>query len=167
MEKLLQEFSIGLFFWHSIIFITLIFLLKRFAWKPILQAINDRENSIRDAIESAEKAKIEMENLKADNKKILKEAMIEKEKLLKEAKEIRQKVIDKAKDEAGEQALRIITEANETIESEKNAAIAEIKNQVVNLSIDIAEKVLKKKLENEKNQMEYVNDLVKDVNLKQ
>ena len=166
MEKLLEEFSIGLFFWQTLIFIALIFLLRKFAWKPILDAINEREDGIKSALESAEKARQEMASLQSDNEETLKKARAERDTLLKEAREIKQKLIDEAKNEANEEAKKIIVQAQETIVSEKNAAIVDLKKQVANLSVDIAEKVLKEKLSDDKDQMKLVKELVKDVKIK-
>ena len=166
MEKLITEFSIGLFFWQTIIFILLIFLLKKFAWKPILDAVNDREEGIKNALLSAEKAKEEMASLQSDNEETLKKARSERDSLLKEAREIKQQLIDEAKNEAKNEAKKIISQAQETIQNEKNAAIVDLKNQVASLSIDIAEKVLKEKLSDDQSQMNLVKDLVKEVTLK-
>ena len=166
MEKLISEFSIGLFFWQTIIFILLIFLLKKYAWKPILDAVNEREEGIKNALLSAEKAKEEMVSLQSDNEETLKKARAERDSLLKEAREIKQQLIDYAKNEAQSEAKKIISQAQETIQNEKKAAISDLKNQVATLSIDIAEKVLKEKLSDDKTQMNLVKDLVKDVTLK-
>ena len=166
MEKLITEFSIGLFFWQTVIFIFLILLLKKFAWKPILDAVNEREEGIKNALLSAEKAKEEMASLQSDNEETLKKARSERDLLLKEAREIKQQLIDEAKSEAKNEAKKIISQAQETIQNEKNAAIVDLKNQVAGLSIDIAEKVLKEKLSDDKAQMQLVKDLVKDVTLK-
>jgi len=166
MEKLLSEFSIGLFFWQTVIFVCLIFLLKKYAWKPILDSVNEREEGIKNALLSAEKAKEEMASLQSDNEQTLKKARLERDGLLKEAREIKQKLIDDAKNEASAEAKKILIQAQETIKSEKNAAIVDLKNQVASLSVEIAEKVLKEKLSNDKSQMELVKELVKDVSLK-
>jgi len=166
MEKLITEFSIGLFFWQTVIFIFLILLLKKFAWKPILDAVNEREEGIKNALLSAEKAKEEMASLQSDNEETLKKARSERDSLLKEAREIKQQLIDEAKSEAKSEAKKIISQAQETIQNEKNPAIVDLKNQVAGLSIDIAEKVLKEKLSDDKTQMKLVKDLVKEVTLK-
>jgi len=155
-----------LFFWQTIIFILLIFLLRKFAWKPILDAVNEREEGIKNALLSAEKAKEEMASLQSDNEQTLKKARSERDLLLKEAREIKQQIIDEAKNEAKSEAKKIISQAQETIQNEKNAAIVDLKNQVAGLSIDIAEKVLKEKLSDDKTQMKLVKDLVKEVTLK-
>ena len=166
MEKLIEEFSIGLFFWQTIIFVILIFLLKKFAWSPILKAVNDREQGIKDALESAEAAKKEMQSLQADNEKIMKEARAERDSLLKEARDLKNSMISQAKDEAKSEAQKIIESANEAILNEKNAAVSDIKKQVASLSIEIAEKLLKEKLSDDNKQMQIVEDLIKDVKLK-
>ena len=121
MEKLIEEFSIGLFFWQTIIFVILIFLLKKFAWSPILKAVNDREQGIKDALDSAEAAKKEMQSLQADNEKIMKEARAERDSLLKEARDLKNSMISQAKDEAKSEAQKIIESANEAILNERNA----------------------------------------------
>ncbi len=166
MEKLIEEFSIGLFFWQTIIFVILIFLLKKFAWSPILKAVNDREQGIKDALDSAEAAKKEMQSLQADNEKIMKEARAERDSLLKEARDLKNSMISQAKDEAKSEAQNIIESANEAILNEKNAAVSDIKKQVASLSIEIAEKLLKEKLSDDSKQMKIVEDLIKDVKLK-
>ena len=166
MEKLIEEFSIGLFFWQSVIFVILIFLLKKVAWRPILKAVNDREQGIKDALASAEAAKIEMQSLQADNEKIIKKARAERDSLLKEARDLKNSMISQAKDEAKSEAQKIIESANEAILNEKNAAVSDIKKQVASLSIEIAEKLLKEKLSDDNKQMKIVEDLIKDVKLK-
>ena len=166
MEKLIEEFSIGLFFWQTIIFVILIYLLKKFAWSPILKAVNDREQGIKDALDSAEAAKKEMQSLQADNEKIMKEARAERDSLLKEARGLKNSMISQAKDEAKSEAQKIIESANEAILNEKNAAVSDIKKQVASLSIEIAEKLLKEKLSDDNKQMKIVEDLIKDVKLK-
>jgi len=166
MEKLIEEFSIGLFFWQTVIFVILIFLLKKYAWGPILKAVNDREQGIKDALQSAELAKEEMESLKADNDKIMKQARVERDALLKEARDLKNSIVSQAKDEAKAEAQKIIESANEAIKNEKNAAVSDIKKQVASLSIDIAEKLLKEKLSDDNKQMKIVEELLKDVKLK-
>lgn len=165
MEKLLGEFSFGLFIWQTLIVVSLLLLLRKFAWNPILNAINDREEGIRSALQSAEDARSEMQNLQADNQRILKEARAERDGLLKEAREIKQKVIDDAKEEAKAQAAQIMIQAQAAIESEKQAAVAELKQQVASLSIEIAEKVTKEALSDDKKHTQLVEKLLKDVNL--
>lgn len=166
MEKLISEFSFGLFFWHLLVFVGLIFLLKKFAWKPILDTINERESSIRDALKSAENARSEMELAQADNKKILKEALMEKERILKEANDIKSKTINESKDIAKIEADKIIKQAENLIQSEKNAVINDLKDQVAELSINIAEKVLKDELNNKVKHEKLVERLLKESNIK-
>jgi len=166
MEKLLGEFSFGLFIWQTVIVVALILLLRKFAWKPILNTINDREEGIRSAMESAEKARQEMQNLQSDNERILKEARAERDGLLKEARELRQKMIDEAKDEAKAQSEQLLAQAREAIESEKQIAITSLKNEVADLSIQIAESLTKEQLSSDKKQTELVQKLLKEVDLK-
>ena len=166
MEKLIEEFSIGLFVWQTAIFMLLVLMLKKYAWSPILKAVNEREQGIKDALQSAELAKKEMESLKADNDKIMKQARVERDTLLKEARGIKNSIVNQAKDEAKAEAQKIIENANKSIKNEKNAAVSEIKKQVATLSIDIAEKILKEKLSDDDKQMQIVEELLKDVKLK-
>ncbi len=165
MEKLISDFSFGLFFWQTLIFILLIFLLKKYAWKPILDALNDREEGIQNALDEADKARQEMIELKSSNETILKEARAERESLLKDAREIKDKMIDEAKDDAKEQANKIIEQARVSIENEKNAAIIDLKNQVAELSIGIAEKVIRKELSNKDDQIELIEKMLDDATL--
>lgn len=165
MEKLINEFSIGLFFWQLVLFVGLVLLLRKFAWKPILEAIEARESGIEDALKSAEKAKLEMQNLNADNERLLKEARAERETMLKEARDIKNKMIEDAKAEAQEQANKMIAQAQAAIESEKTAAMAELKNHVANLSLDIAEKVVRTELSNKDKQLQLVETMLTEKSL--
>ena len=165
MEQLLENFSLDLFVKQTILFLLLIFLMVRFAWKPILNALNDREEGIQDALDAAEKAKLEMENLQADNDRLLKEARAERESLLKEARELKEKILADAKEEAQKEGDKMIAKAQATIESEKKAAVADIKAQVATLSIDIAEKVIKDELSNKSKQQKLVDDMLGDIKL--
>ncbi|WP_111308771.1 F0F1 ATP synthase subunit B [Confluentibacter sediminis] len=160
MEKLINEFSIGLFFWQLVLFVGLVLLLRKFAWKPILDAVEKRETGIDEALKSAEKAKLEMQNLQADNQKLLQEARMEREAMLKEARDLKAKMIEDAKGEAQNQANKIIEQAQAAIESEKKAAIAELKNQVANLSIEIAEKVVREELSSKDKQLKLVESML-------
>ena len=166
MEKLISEFSVGLFFWQTMIFVGLLFLLRKYAWGPILGAVNERETSIKDALASAEASRAEMETLQSDNQRILKEARAEKEALLKEARNTRADLINTAKEEAQEEAQKILAQAQEAIQNEKRAAISELKEQVGSIAMDIAEKVLQKELESKDKQVELIDQLLKDSNLK-
>jgi F-type H+-transporting ATPase subunit b len=165
MEKLLGEFSVGLFFWQTVLFVLLVLLLKKFAWKPILDAVNEREQGIKDALEAAEQAKQEMANLQSDNEKLLKEARAERDAMLKEARDIKNKMINDAKDEAKVEADKMVAQAQAAIESEKKAALVDLKNQVASLSLDIAEKVVKENLANDDKQQKLVKSLLKDSSL--
>ena len=163
MDLLKPEF--GLIFWTAISFALLLFILRKFAWKPILGAVNSREEGIKEALASAEKARREMENLHADNERILKEARLERETLLKEARDIKAKMISDAKDEAQAQANKMIEQAQVAIESEKKAAMTELKNQVASLSLEIAEKVVRKELSNKGSQIQLVESMLGETKL--
>ena len=165
MEKLIEQFSLGLFVWQLVLFIGLVLLLKKFAWKPILNAVEEREDGIKDALESAEKAKLEMQNLQADNQKLLKEARAEREEMLKEARDIKNKMIEDAKGEAQTQANKMIAQAQEAIEGEKKAAMAELKSQVAGLSLQIAEKVVREELSNKDKQIKLVESMLGEAKL--
>lgn len=165
MEQLLGQFSLGLFILQTVIFIGLVLLLKKFAWKPILDAVNEREEGIRNALLSAENAKKEMQNLKADNEKLLAEARLERDSMIKEAREIKEKMINDAKAEAQVAGQQMIEQAKASIESEKNAAMAELKAHVSTLSLDIAEKLLKEELSNKESQTKLVEKMLGDVKL--
>jgi F-type H+-transporting ATPase subunit b len=165
MDKLIEQFSLGLFFWMLVIFIGLIFLMRKFAWKPILDAVNEREEGIKNALLSAENAKKEMLNLQSSNEKLVAEARAERDAMMKEAREIKEKMINDAKSEAQAQGEKMIAQAKAAIESEKNAAMAELKNQVSTLSLEIAEKVLKSELSNKESQTKLVVQLLGDAKL--
>lgn len=153
----------GLIFWTTLTFLLLVFLLKKFAWGPILTAVKDREESIDNALKSAEKAREEMKNLQADNEKILAEARAERDAMLKEGRELRDKTIDGAKEAAKEEAEKMIENAREQIEMQKRAAMTELKNQVAALSIDMAEKILRKELADAKKQEALINEMLEDI----
>ena len=165
MEKLLNDFSVGLFFWQTLLFVILLFLLRKFAWKPILNAVNEREDSIKEALNSAEEAKKEMANLQASNEALLNKAREERDAMLKEAREVKEKVINEAKGLANIEAEKIITSARESIQHEKLAAITELKNQVATLSIEIAEKILKQELATAEKQKSLIDTAVAEINL--
>lgn len=155
----------SLIFWTTIIFIVFLFLLKKFAWKPILGAVTERETSIKNALLAAENAKKDMQNLHADNQRILQEARLERDNMLKEAREMKEKMIADSKNEAQEQGQKMIAQAKAAIESEKNAALAELKSHVSNLSVSIAEKLLKEELTNKDAQMKLVEKMLVDAKL--
>ena len=165
MEKLWEDFGFGLFIWQTIIFVGLIFLLKKFAWKPILDAVNEREEGIKNALLSADNARKEMQNLQSDNQRILQEARMERDSLLKDARDMKEKMIADAVNEAQAQGLKMIEQAKAAIESEKNAAMAELKLQVSTLSLEIAEKLLKDELSNKESQVKLVEKMLGDAKL--
>ena len=166
MEKLLEEFSLGLFVWQTLLFVALLLLLKKFAWKPILDAVNERETSIKESLSAAEKARDDMEAVQADNKRILKEARSERDALLAEAKTASIKIVNQAKEDAKAEADKITAQAQETIRNEKKAAINELKSQVASLSVDIAAKVLQTELKDQAAQEKFVSELVKEIEVK-
>jgi len=155
----------GLFIWSTVAFLILFFLLSKFAWKPIVKALDERERSIEDALSKAEMAKAEMAKLISENEDLLKEARLERDSILKEAKEIKDLIINDAKDQAKTEGAKLIEKAKDEITNQKLAAMAEIKNQVSSLSLAIAEKVLRKQLEDQDKQQALVNDLLKEVKL--
>ncbi|MBT7425422.1 F0F1 ATP synthase subunit B [Flavobacteriaceae bacterium] len=157
--------GLGLVFWTAITFLCLLFILKKFAWKPILGAVSDREKSIKDALASAEEAKKEMQNLNASNEQLLKDARAERDALMKDARDIKDKMISDAKEEAKEVTAKLIDNALTSIEQEKQAALAELKNQVAELSIGIAETVIKKELASKDDQLKLVEEILKEVKL--
>lgn len=157
--------AIGLIFWTAIVFILLVILLKKFAWKPILTAVENRNKSIEKALKAAEKAKEEIENISADNDRILNEVKLERDALLKEARDMKEQIINEAKEKAKSEAEKIIITAKAQIENEKMAAITTLKNQVAELSIEIAEKILKSELKDAKKQKELVNSALSDKQL--
>ena len=166
MEKLLEEFSLGLFVWQTLLFVALLLLLKKFAWKPILDAVNERETSIKESLSAAEKARDDMEAVQADNKRILKEARSERDALLAEAKTASIKIVNRAKEDAKAEADKITAQAQETIQNEKKAAINELKSQVASLSVDVAAKVLQTELKDQAAQEKFVSELVKEIEVK-
>jgi len=163
MEKLINDFSYGLFFWQAIILLIVIFVLGKFAWKPIVAALEAREQGIQDALDSAEKARKDMLNLKVDNERLLNEARAERDAMLKEARDIKEQMIAEAKQVAQNQGEAMINQARVVIESEKNAAMAEIKSHVSTLSLDIAEKVLRSELSNKDSQEKLVENMLADI----
>jgi F-type H+-transporting ATPase subunit b len=157
--------GIGMIFWSTLFFLVLLFILGKFAWPAILTAVKARNESIRHALDAADKAKEEMAQLKADNEKILAEAKAERNALLKEAKQVKDMLIADAKDKAGEEAKKLIQSAREAIQAEKAAALNEMKEQMASLSVDIAEKILRAKLGESKAQKELVDKLINEADL--
>jgi F-type H+-transporting ATPase subunit b len=155
--------AFGLVFWMSVSFLIILFLLKKFAWPVILNALEERERSITDALSAAEKAKAEMAQLNADNERLLQEARIQRDQILADARNAKEAMISEAKTKATEEADRLRKQAREEIQNEKNVAITEIKNQVAALSLEIAEKVIRQNLSSDAKQKELVGALLKDV----
>nr|WP_320117812.1 F0F1 ATP synthase subunit B [uncultured Marinifilum sp.] len=157
--------ELGTFIWMFLAFAIVLFILKKFAWKPILNALKEREDSIEDALNSAERAKEEMAKLQADNEKILQEARKEREGMLKEAKELGATLVSEAKQKATLEADKVIESARINIESEKSAALGEIKAQVALLSVEIAEKILRQQFADDQQQKDYFKKLMDEVKL--
>ncbi len=163
MSLITPEF--GLLFWQTLIFLILLLLLAKFAWKPILNSLKERENSIDAALKMAENAKLEMQNLKAGNEKLLADTRHERDQMLKEGQSIANQLIEKAKSTATEEGARLIQQAYEAIQQEKNAALAEVKNTAAQLSVNIAEQVLRRELADPAAQQKLVDEYLKDVKL--
>lgn len=163
MELVKPDF--GLIFWMTVSFLIVVFLMRKFAWGPILSSLKERETSIEDALNQAKKAKEDVANMKAENERILQEARNERDKMIKEARETKDAIVNEARTKAQVEGDRIITIARETIQNEKMAAVTELKNQVATLSIEIAEKVIRQQLSNDDKQKALVSDLLKDVKL--
>jgi F-type H+-transporting ATPase subunit b len=155
----------GLIIWQAFVFLLLVLLLSKFAWKPILNSLKERETSIQQALDAAEKARAEMTRLQADNEKLLKEARDERDKMLKEARDTANRIIDEARAEARKSADKIIDDARQAIQLEKQAALREVKVQVARFSLQIAEKLLKKNLESDKAQKELIETYLKDISV--
>lgn len=157
--------DIGLIFWTTLTFLILLFLLKKFAWKPILNMVKERDESIENALNAAEEAKKEMAALNAKNEELLQEAREERDKMLKEARDTKDKIISDAKSQAREEGDKLISNARQSIETEKKAALADIKNQVATLSVEVAERILKEKLSEGDGQDKLVEKYIQDINL--
>ncbi|MCS6975252.1 MAG: F0F1 ATP synthase subunit B [Cyclobacteriaceae bacterium] len=155
----------GLIIWQAFVFLLLVVLLAKFAWKPILQALKERETSIQQALDAAEQARAEMARLQADNEKLLKAARDERDKMLKEARETANRLIDEARAEARKSADKIIDDARQAIQLEKQAALREVKVQVAQFALQIAGKLLRKNLESDKAQKELVESYLKDISV--
>ena len=166
MEQLLNDFSPGLFIMQSVLMLAVIFLMVKFAWKPIISALDEREEGIKNALEAAEMAKQEMESISSSNEKLYNQAREDRDAMLKEAREMKAKMIAEAAANAEAEAAKIIASAKEAIEVEKKEALAEIKAEVAQLSISVAEKLLKEELSDAKKDASFVNGLLGEVNLK-
>ncbi|MCZ2357750.1 MAG: F0F1 ATP synthase subunit B [Bacteroidia bacterium] len=163
MELVLPQF--GLFFWTIVIFLIFFFILKKFAWGFILKAIQEREQSIETSLKAAEAARIEMEKLTANNEAILRQAQIERDAILREAKMAGEKIVTDAKDKAAKEAAILLERVKNQIQAEKMAALTDIKNQIGELSLKIAETILKNELADKSHHEKYIQSVVSDINL--
>lgn len=161
----LTSFQIGTIFWSTLIFILFFLILRKFAWKPILNAVRARDEMIKGSLESAEKAREEMKKLQTDNEAILRKAREERENILKEARDVRDKIINEAKDKATEEGEKLIEKARQGIEREKNKALSEIHDQVAYLSVEIASKLLGEKLKESEQQNKLIDNYLKEIDL--
>jgi F-type H+-transporting ATPase subunit b len=155
----------GLIIWQLIVFVLLVFLLAKLAWKPIIASLKEREKSIQDALDTAEKARLEMSKLKSDNENLLKQAREEREKILREAREASNRMKEEAQVEAKKSADRIVEDARAAIQAEKNTALKEVKSLVANLSLEVAGKILQKNLADDKAQKSLTQEYIKDLKL--
>ena len=156
--------AIGLIFWTTVVFTLLVLLLKKFAWKPILSAVDERNQSIKNSLAQAEKARNEMSELTANNEKIIAQAKVDRDVILKEARDMKNEIISEAKDKASKEAEKLVSTAKEQILNEKMKAITELKNHVADLSIEIAEKILSSELSDVAKQKELVTKALKESN---
>lgn len=163
MKLLTPEF--GLIIWTLLAFLVVLFILKKFAWKPILSSLKERENSIADSLATAEKVKAEMSQLKSENEALLAKAREERAQLLKEARDTKERIISEAKEQAKVEANKIVVDAQAAIQQQKMAALTDVKNQVGTLVIEVAEKVLRRELGNKVEQENYIKQLADEVKL--
>jgi F-type H+-transporting ATPase subunit b len=157
--------GIGLIFWMTIAFAAILYILGKFAWKPILKALKERETSIEEALQAADKAKEEMKQLQFSNEQLLAEAKNERDAILAQARKIKDSIIEESKMKAHEEANRILVSAKENIENEKMAALTELKNQIGELALEVAKKILIRELADPEKQLEYTKQLLKDIKL--
>jgi F-type H+-transporting ATPase subunit b len=163
MELLLPK--LGLFFWNLVAFLVVLLILKKFAWKQILQSLNEREQGITEALASADRVKKEMAQLKNENEALMAKAVEERTQMLKEARETRDKIVNEAKEQAKVEANKILLDASAAIHQQKMAALTEVKNQIGNLVVEVSEKVLRRELAAKQEQENYIRDLAKDIKL--
>lgn len=157
--------AVGQLFWGGLVFLILLFMLKKFAWKPMLTAVNDREQSIKDAIELAERTKAEMAAMQAQNQDLLKEARVERDKMIKDATETAKKLLEESREEGKAQQQKLVAEAQKIINAEKAAAITELKTQVASLSLEIAEKIIRGELASDDKQKALAEQIANDISL--
>lgn len=155
--------NLGLVFWMTLCFLIILFILRKFAWKPIMKTLKDREDKIEQSLRQAEKAHAEMKQLKFSNEQLLKEAKEERDSLLNDARAIKEKIIEDARVKANEEADRIVQAAKDSIHYEKMEALTELKNQVALLSVDIAEKLIQQELSKDNKQQDFIDKLLKDI----
>ncbi len=165
MEKLLNEFSVGLFFWQTVLFLALLFLLRKYAWKPILNAVNEREQKITESLELADKTKAEMKLLASQNEQLMQEARAERDAMIKDAKATTTRMVEEAKGKAKEEADKVLANAKAAIEAEKLAAMSELKTQMASFSLEIAEKIVRGDLSSDDKQKALADKLAADINL--
>jgi F-type H+-transporting ATPase subunit b len=163
MDLIIPDF--GLLFWTGLVFCLLLFVLTKFIWKPILNAVNAREQKIQEALDLADKTRLEMQELQAENEKIIKEARSERDALIKDAQEIANKLVDEAKDKAKIEASKIVESAKVIISMEKTAALTDLKNQLAGYSLSIAEKIVRGDLASDEKQKALANKLADDINM--
>lgn len=152
--------DVGLIFWMLLSFTIVLVILRRYAWKPIMEALRSRENSISEALNAAEKAKEEVEQLKIDNARIIAQAKVERDSILKEARESKEEIIKDAKKQASDDAAKIIDAARKQIENEKSAAITQIRNIIASLSVEVAEQILRRELQSEATQYQFIEEVM-------
>lgn len=165
---MIQEFvsqGLGLLFWNSITFLTVLLILAKFAWKPIMGSIKERENSISDALNAADKAKADIANLQAENEKMLESARLEREKIVREAQAVANNIVAEAKEKATLESNRLIESAKSIINNEKHAAILEVKNHAAVLSVEIAEMLVRRSLNNDGSQTQLVQEYIKEAKM--
>jgi len=155
--------GIGLIFWMTLAFGAILYILGKYAWNPIMKALKEREVTIHQALNSAERAQKEMVKMKFSNEKLLQEAKNERDAILAEARKIKESIIDESKQRASEEANRIVMSAKESIQNEKMAAMTDLKNQLGELSLEVARKILMRELSDPKKQEEYIKELIKEV----
>jgi len=163
MELLTPE--LGLFFWTLVAFLIVLFVLRKFAWKPILNSLGEREKGIADSIATADNLKKEMSQMKAENEIVMAQAREERAQMLKEAKEMKDRIVNEAKEQAKAEANKIIIDAQQQIQQQKMAALTEVKNEIGTLAVEVAEKILRKSLATAEAQDSYVNMLAEDIKL--
>jgi F-type H+-transporting ATPase subunit b len=163
MELLTPE--LGLFVWTLVAFLLVLFILKKFAWHPILKSLSERETGIAESIAAADRVRKEMAQMQNENEKLMMQAREERAAMLKEAKETRDRIVNEAKDAAKTEANKIIADAQQQIQQQKMAALTEVKNEIGNLAVEVAEKILRKQLSTVEAQSGYASLLAEDVKL--